>query len=348
MENEMNSMTRLILCMALAIAGSVVSEACTSAIVSAARSGTGRPLMWKHRDTGADNNFLARVEPGDSTIGYVALFNGGDSLLTEAWTGMNDAGFAIMNTASYNLMPDTAALKDREGVMMRTALERCRNVEDFEQLLRQWPRPMGVQANFGVIDAEGGAAYFETDDYGWTRFDVADSPDGYIIRTNFSVSGKSGAGYGYIRYNTACRLMKEAETLTPDLFTESISRSYYHSLTGHDYMAEGEHYVADRDFIPRNISTASIVIEGVNSPSEASGITMHAALDYPPCAITRKVSLSDIPADLRASGPLFRSEACDRAMELRKSAVPYQGGSGPDYINLDIIRDIMKKINRQP
>ncbi len=44
------------------------------------------------------NNFLYRVEqPGK--IGFVGLFNGADELnLDEAWMGMNDAGFVILNT----------------------------------------------------------------------------------------------------------------------------------------------------------------------------------------------------------------------------------------------------------
>lgn len=87
----------------------------------------------------------------------MALYNGGDSLLAEAWMGLNDAGFAIMNTASYNLAPDTASVKDREGIVMRLALERCRTLDDFETLLDTLPRPLGVQANFGVLDASAPA-----------------------------------------------------------------------------------------------------------------------------------------------------------------------------------------------
>ena len=78
-------------------------------------------MMWKHRDTGADHNFIQRVEADTSrpgSIGYVALFNGGDTGLREAWMGMNDAGFAVMNTASYNLAPDTTDYKDREGLVI--------------------------------------------------------------------------------------------------------------------------------------------------------------------------------------------------------------------------------------
>ena len=67
---------------------------------------------------------------------------------------------------------------DREGILMYKALGICRTVEDFVTFLDTLSRPMGVEANFGVIDACGGASYFEVDNSGWVRFDVADEPGG--------------------------------------------------------------------------------------------------------------------------------------------------------------------------
>ncbi|MDE6225039.1 MAG: C45 family peptidase, partial [Muribaculaceae bacterium] len=152
----------LILSLLLSVQASI---ACTSAIISGKVTKNGRPLLWKHRDTGNEQNFIARVAPEGNKYGFVALYNGGDSLLESAWMGMNDAGFAIMNTASYNLMPDTAKFVDQEGVVMRKALETCRTLIDFENLLASLPKPLGVQANFGVLDANGNGAYYETDDH---------------------------------------------------------------------------------------------------------------------------------------------------------------------------------------
>lgn len=328
------------------VAATICADACTSMIVCGRASDSGRPLLWKHRDTGADNNFIERVEATDSTFGYVGLFNAGDSTLSEAWMGMNDAGLAIMNTASYNLMPDTAAYKDREGAVMSLALARCRTVDDFEGLLESLPKPMGVQANFGVIDASGGAAYFETSDHEWTRIDAGDTPPGVLIRTNYSVTGMPEGGMGYIRYNTAAHLADEAVKngcVSPELFTETLSRSYYHSLTGHDYMAEDEGIVANLDFIPRDISTSSIVVEGVNSTDSCSRMVMWAALGYPPCAAVKAVTLTEIPDDFRPSPSTWRSEACDRACGLFRTAVPYSSGSGPKYVDLHILRPIIEQ-----
>lgn len=322
--------------------------ACTSMIVSAGASSTGRPLLWKHRDTGADNNFLARVEPADGKFGYVGLFNGGDSLLQEAWMGMNDAGFAIMNTASYNLAPDTAKYKDREGFLMAGALKECATVADFERYLKGLPKPMGVQANFGVIDAQGNAAYFETDDVSWTRYDVADTEDGVIIRTNFSMSGEDGKGSGYIRYNNAERLSREARrqrNVSPELLTDTLSRSFYHSLLGRD--CYNDNYVVNQDFIPRDISTSSIVIEGVNSGESPEDMRMWAILGYPPCGATEMVTLHEIPDGFGPSGSDWRSKSCDDAMELRKSTIPYEGGSGKRYIDMRKLRPISEKMHEK-
>ena len=48
--------------LALTAASPRESRACTSAIVSGAITRDGRPILWKHRDTSAGHNFMARVE----------------------------------------------------------------------------------------------------------------------------------------------------------------------------------------------------------------------------------------------------------------------------------------------
>ena len=135
--------------------------ACTSAIITGKATPDGRPLMWKHRDTGELNNKVKHFK--GEKYSFYALVNSPDALKKEAWTGTNEAGFSIMNTASYNLKNDNVPSDqmDKEGEVMFKALATCRTLADFEKLLDKYKRPMGVEANFGVIDAEGGAAYYE-------------------------------------------------------------------------------------------------------------------------------------------------------------------------------------------
>lgn len=320
-------------------------RACTSLVASGKATLSGRPMLWKHRDTSAENNFIARVDPDSCSgaLGFTALFNGGDSLLSEAWMGMNDAGFAIMNTASYNLAPDTARLRDREGLVMAAALRCCRSIADFELLLCELPKPLGVQANFGVIDASGAAAVFETSDRHFERFDADAGSRGVILRTNYSVSGDStSGGRGYIRCDAAGLLLADAiasGSLTPADLTEGVSRSFFHPLLGCDVLARGDSWAVDSDFIPRDISTASIVVEGpLPGEDPARTMVMWTALGYPPVARVEAVFADSIPAALGPTAPGFTSPACAGAIELRRAAHPLRRGNGPAYINLDSLR----------
>lgn len=338
--NRINYMAILLLLMGVMLP---VQEmiGCTSMIVSGRVSASGKPLLWKHRDTGTEHNFVERVSrPGE--YAYVALFNGGDSLLREAWMGMNDRGFAIMNTASYNLAPDTAKVKDREGIVMSRALAVCRTVEDFSTLLDTLPKPLGVQANFGVIDAEGDGAYFETDDYTYKIYKLQDSETGVLIRTNFSLSGNDTDGMGYIRYDNARYLTQQAvagHSLTPAHFTELCSRSFYHSMLEKDCAWDTTvRWVVDQDFIPRYSSSASIVIEGCLPGEFDNNYIMWTTLGYPPVSHVEKVTIDEVPRALRPTAEGWRAPACNNAIEFKRKAFPVQRGSGKRYIDMDYLR----------
>ena len=240
---------------------------CTSAIIGAELNPYGRPLLWKNRDTSNFDNVVEFIPGNNGDYSYVALFNASDSLLNEAWMGMNEYGFAIMNTASYNIKDDDIPQKDmdKEGFVMTKALKNCKTVEDFALLLDTIQKPMGVEANFGVIDAYGNGSYFETNNDTYNRFNLKDTEENYLVRTNYSHSGRDNEGYGFIRENNALHLLQpyvEKKEVTPEVFTEKLSRSFYHDLLKKDYSkGEGE-WIIDQDFIPRFTSTATIVIEG--------------------------------------------------------------------------------------
>ena len=190
-------------------------NACTSVIVSGKATPDGRPLMWKHRDTGTRYNHIT-FEKGEK-YNFLGLANS-DSTDYDIWTGVNEAGFAIMNTASFNLKDDDVQEMDHEGRLMRRALEICKNQQDFEHFLDTLSRPMRVEANFGIIDAYGGAAYYETNNTSYYKKDVNDpnlAPDGYLVYTNFSFEGRKDEGYGYIRYESAKKIFADIYPLVP-------------------------------------------------------------------------------------------------------------------------------------
>lgn len=305
---------------------------CTSAVVAARASASGRPLLWKHRDTGVEQNFVERVPAGVGSHGYVALYNAGDSLLSEAWIGLNDAGFAIMNTASYNLAPDTATVKDREGVIMTEALRHCASLDDFESMIASMPRPLGVQANFGVIDAEGGAAYYEMGDYTYRKYDVNETPDGVMVRTNFSFSGECGDGLGRVRYATAvARLAPYGYgriLLTPEVFTEQMSRRFDRAgdePVNHECLND-EIEIEDVDFIPRRSTSASVVVEGAAHSGDTDGMVMWTMPGYPPCSAVEAVTVDYVPDGLRPLLSGWRSEQWDDMVRLKHKIISERDG----------------------
>ena len=175
--------------------------ACTSAVVSGKVTPDGRPLLWKNRDTDYLRNHVAYIK--GEKYNFIADVNSANfPALKEAWMGTNSVGFALMNTQSYNLVE----VKDGEergaanGRIIYRALEVC-------------SKPSLIEANFGVIDAQGAAAMFEVDYYKYTMYDAnnpKDAPYGYIARTNFSFAGEANRGAGYVRYMEADRVLMRA------------------------------------------------------------------------------------------------------------------------------------------
>ncbi len=334
-------MKRYFLAFLLLVAMVTVAEACTSAIVSGRLTANGRPLLWKNRDTGDQNNRVERIKAHDGLYEFVALFDARDTKDSAAWLGFNERGFAIMNTASYNLNDDNVPERDmdREGVVMRYALERCTTVDDFERVLEQLPKPLGVEANFGVIDAQGNGAYFETGNFKWVKYDLAAEPTGILTRTNYSVSGREGQGNGYIRHDNERELLRPyilERNITPATFTEVISRTFYHSRLGQNFNESGQEWIVDQDFIPRRISTASVVIEGVLPGEDPSLTTMWIALGYPPCAEVFAAWIGDngVPDVLRGTTKNRHSVQCDLVNEREAEVFSIKRGNGQHYINL--------------
>ena len=320
--------------------------ACTSAIVSAKVSKTGRPLLWKNRDTGTEHNFVEKVEAKNGNYAYVALYNGGDSTLRDAWLGMNEVGFAIMNTASYNLAPDTAKLKDQEGYVMSLALQKCRTLADFETLLDTISKPIGVQANFGLIDVSGDGAYYETDDYSYTKFSLSDAENGVLVRTNYSYAGEKDGGYGYIRENNTWYLLEpfiKNKNIEASTFTDYISRSFYHSLKDRDVANDNTRWIIDQDYIPRRTTSASVVIEGVQPGEDPSLYIMWTEIGYPPCSYTLPVMIDAVPQELRPQGKEWRSKLCDEMVERKHKIFSIKRGSGNHYIDMNVVRQFTSR-----
>ncbi len=328
----------------LLLSFSAPSMSCTSAVVSGKASDDGRPLLWKHRDTGDVENKLVYVE--GSKYDFVGVANRVDTLSQQIWMGSNEVGFAIMNTASYNLNQGQVcdAPDDQEGLFMRAVLEVCVDLKDFEAFMDSSVGRWGLAANFGVIDASGGAAYYEKGYYDYSKYDVTDpdvAPEGYLIRTNFSMSGAEDKGYGFIRHGVTSELFKKQQAISVDFILEAATRNFRHGLLDSDLRSDplpldrsDEKYVLFQDFVVRRASASTLLIQGVLPSEDPQLTTLWTVLGWQPVTLVTPVwvksaallpdlvlSINGAPAPINAA-----------AMELKKTCFPVKRGNGQDYL----------------
>lgn len=326
------------------------SLACTTFIISGKYTPDGKPILYKHRDTGTPDNALAIFDEGKYI--YVGLLNSDKNWNNELWGGFNSAGFAIMNSVAYNRnIGDTTSYSDQEGRIMKMALQNCATIDEFERLLNDLPKPLGVDTNFGVIDAYGGAAYFETGHFSFNKIDANDpvaAPYGYLIRTNHSFTGPIDQGHGYIRYATANESLYMAAALKryePQYLIAKTSRHLYHSLTKTDLWndlprnAGTEKFVNFDDFIPRNSSASAICVVGTKKGEDPSGTVMWTLLGFPLTTVAVPVWLTEdkkLPSLLSMKADLH-APLCDAALRLKEQCFPIKRGSGQKYLNLSVL-----------
>lgn len=321
-------------------------NACTTVIISGEHTPDGRPVLWKHRDTDYLDNKVSFFRKGD--IWAIALVDSEDKKEENIWIGYNSAGFAIMNTASYNLNNnDTVKLSDLEGVLMKAALLECRTVDEFEKFLNNLPKPMGVEANFGVIDALGNGAYFETGNYSFTKYDVNDknvAPHGYIVRTNYSFSGIESKGGGYIRFETAENLFYRASgenNLSLEFILNRAGTSLKNALTGIDNSdlaildENQDNFYYIEDCINRYYSSSSVIIQGVKQNENPELTCMWLKLGFPLTTILTPVFGNNdgiLPTVITAEEGVNAS-LCDKALLLKQEAIPMYRGHCKNYVN---------------
>lgn len=355
MVNNRLSVKRLVISVLVAIAGifAIPAMACTTAIISAEASGTGRPLLWKHRDTDEYYNHMEYLK--GEKYGFTALVNSRDKVYEEVWAGANEVGFAIANNVAYNINDVDYDRPSRNGYIMMQALGVCETVDDFEKMIVAMEIPRGASANFAVIDAKGGAAYFEVGDDRWFRFDVKDSADGYLYRTNFSVAGVEDEGAGYIRFEAAKKLFEEkGSKFTPSWILNNPARSFYHGLMQkdlNDYSDKqlGNGFVISQDYIPRYTTTSSVVIEGVNPGDDPAKTIIWSAIGYAPCSYAIPVWVgagSEIPACLSSENKEL-APANALAMDLKAIVFPVTRGNGNMYLDyLTLRKKIMPEVRK--
>jgi hypothetical protein len=269
---------------------------CTVAVVSGKATRDRRPLMWKNRDTSSLDNKMIYIK--GEKYDFIGLIDARDKNVENVWAGINTAGFAIMNSSSGDLSEEERG-GGGNGRFMKRALSECATALDFENLLNRTNGKRNVAANFGIIDAEGNACFYETSNSTFQKFDAKDpkvAPQGYIIRTNYAFTSpvKNGGG-GYIRFERASRLFQAAsdeerldyrfilQEAARDLANEKLNSFPLTDPKVHDSSLPV--YIHTDDTISRN-STASVALfHGVSNPKEAHLATMWILLGQPVCSV---------------------------------------------------------------
>ena len=324
--------------------GSVLG--CTTVVVAGSATANGRPLLWKNRD--ADDHQNQVVYRADGKYAYVGLVNKGDAAGIRIWAGINTEGFAIMNSASYNMEVD----KDTqdEALFMKLALQTCATVADFQNLLEKTNGGgRDVSANFGVIDARGGASYFETGIHRYKRFNADDpllAPRGFIVRTNYSDSADLEKGTGFIRRERANALMEDlvkSKGLSAQSLLRVVCRDTANARIGSYPLAARKkgapNFAYTADSICRFDTASCVVFEGAG-PSEPGALAkawVILGLPASGVAVPLWAASGDVPSDMAASAdPAPLTVVFD---QVRDQYYPDSRGELKKYMDIDALSD---------
>jgi hypothetical protein len=310
--------------------------ACTTAVVSGSAAPDGRPLLWKNRDISTAANEIVRIEGGRFPL--IAVVNCGSR--SSIWMGVNSAGLCIENSLTKDLAVEGAKGPGNGGFMLQ-ALQSCATVQEVKSLLEQTDATgRSTTACFGVIDAQGGAALFETAPGSHAMFDANDpevAPHGYIVRSNFSYTGRKFtqpptpaaltdvySGERYLR----------ASALLEDVGPRSVSAAYLLRRCARDLAdADGAPYCGSVNgpagTLPERIPTANTisrtttvsfaVFQGVHPGEDPLLTTMWVGLGDPKftVAVPCWLAAEEIPAELQGKK---MSPLCEAAITLRTAS----------------------------
>jgi len=321
---------------------------CTLALVSGKATIDGRPLMWKNRDATEVNNKMLYF----SGIKYkfIGLVNAEDAKGESVWGGLNSEGFAVMNSLAEDLGSQGKGGADN-GRLMKQALGECASVADFENFLGRIKGSMNLSADFGVIDAQGNACFFETSRSSYDKFDARDprvAPFGYIVRTNYAFSSPDVLlGSGFIRFERISHIIQSArgqnridlkfilQEASRDLVNEKL-HSYPLTVALPSDPASPL-FINTSDTINRYSSVSAVVFHGAPSSEKAFLATMWALLGQPvsTVAVPLWVGAGKVPAATTGSktAPLN---------SLSKALVSYlypdQRSRMKQYLNINRLR----------
>ncbi len=322
MSNDQSGIGHFLLALSLVLCPLSFSYGCTIGVFGPSATTDGRPMLWKNRDV-SDENQEVRYFVGPE-YRYVTNVYANDTL--NAWAGINEAGFAIMNSNSFNILAGGGDGAD-DGNVMTLALGTCATVSEFALLLdslnvigRETP------ANYGVFDSTGAAAVFEASNLFYNRYDCGEDTLGLLIRANYSMSGSPNRETGKNRYERAMQLVVPArhENRIDSKFliqtvTRDIGRTFldpYPLPFGGTYDTFPAGYLPVESTLCRRTTRSAEIMVGAR-PGEPAGRTMMwVLLGSPEVSLPVPVWVQGGPLPEALDGP-DRAPLCDEAIRLR-------------------------------
>ncbi len=312
----------------LGLWGTSSLSACTTAVISGKATRDGRPLLWKNRDRNFVHNQVVQISGGK----YRAIGVANEGNRQVIWMGVNEAGFCIENSVTNDLGVK-GAKGPGNGSFMSQALLNCATVEDFEALLAETNASgRSTKANYGVIDARGGAALFETGATSYQKFDANDpqvAPHGFVVRSNFSMTGqkfKQSVGpeelqelYSANRYLRAQDLLNERVGGELDLayllrhclrdLADEQGCCIPGSVNQRDALLP--EFIDTKHTISRTTTVSAAVFQGVLPDEDPRWTTMWVAIGDPKFSVVIPSwpTLPEIAPELQANGERSLSQA---------------------------------------
>jgi hypothetical protein len=328
--------TSLVLMSTFAVTLGVASagRACTTAVISGKATAGGRPILWKNRDINTPKNEVVHLTNGKYPV--TALVNAGSR--KSIWMGVNSAGLCIENSVTKDLAKPDGVKGPGNGDFMLLALQNCATVEEVKKLLEETDKTgRSTNANFGVIDAHGGAALFETSRIEHVMYDANDpetAPEGIVVRSNFSMTGQGFTTrptpemlaeiYSGGRYRRACDLiLPAAGRLDVKWFVRNCARDLSNAqCVPHPGTVNGPagslpEFIATKNTISRTTTVSFAVFQGVKPGEDPLLTTMWLGLGDPKFSIALPfwVATESVAEEFRGAqgGPL-----CQASIALRE------------------------------
>lgn len=287
----------VIAAVSLFLLSEAASLACSAVIISGKYTADGKPLMLKVRDQSEslqNNNLQFFRGPVYQYVGTVSDASKPYRKKGGVSAGINSVGLCCITLTSHCFDGDSTLGKAKVSIN-DFALGNCKSIAEFEKKCAELV-PMGTKCNMGIIDAFGGAAFYEFNGRDWTKYDVNDPavcPDGWMCMTNFSASGDLSLGGGFDRRASAESIMRDFPKnadgkyeMTARELWEAFGRIFRNETVGVRDLDDISRfkYFCSTGFMIRSNTCALLTFEGVPAGTDPKYTILWNQLGNPVCA----------------------------------------------------------------